>query len=112
VLRYRLPTGQILDGAISYIGVAPAGVPGDYNDNGIVDGADYVLWRNGGPLQNEVDTPGSVNAADYTAWRARFGNTSGSGTGLGGAVGVPEPSTITLGLCFGVMLVARRLRTE
>ena len=55
-------------------------LPGDYNENGTVDAADYVLWRNGGPLQNEVDTPGVVNAADYTAWRTRFGN-SGSGAG-------------------------------
>ena len=56
----------------------PIILPGDYNNNGTVDAADYVLWRKGGPLQNEVDTPGVVNAADYTAWRARFGN-SGSG---------------------------------
>jgi hypothetical protein len=69
------------------------GVLGDYNNNGVVDGADYVLWRNGGPLQNEVDVPGTVNAADYTAWRARFGNTSGSGAGLN-AAGVPEPGTM------------------
>ena len=48
-----------------------------------------LLWRNGGPLQNEVDTPGTVNAADYSAWRARFGNTAGSGSVL--ASTVPEP---------------------
>lgn len=71
----------------------PAGVPGDYNGNGVVDAADYVLWRNGGPLQNEVDTPGTVNAQDYTEWRARFGNTSGSGSGFGSAT-VPEPGTL------------------
>ena len=35
--------------------ILPGGVPGDYNGNGVVDMADYVLWRNGGPLQNEVD---------------------------------------------------------
>ena len=35
---------------------------GDYNNNGTVDAADYVLWRNGGPLQNESDMPGTVNA--------------------------------------------------
>jgi len=71
-----------------------AGVPGDYNNNGIVDGADYVLWRNGGPLQNEVDTPGTVNEADYAAWRARFGNTTGSGAVL--AAAVPEPTGLVL----------------
>lgn len=63
---------------------------GDYNNNGVVDAADYVLWRNGGPLQNEVDTPGTVDAADYTAWRARFGNTSGLGLD---AAQVPEPTS-------------------
>jgi hypothetical protein len=73
----------------------PAGVPGDYNGNGKVDMADYVLWRNGGPLQNEVNSLGTVDAADYTAWRARFGNTSGSGSGLSQAT-VPEPGTILL----------------
>lgn len=80
-----------------------SGVPGDYNGNGSVDAGDYVLWRKGGPLQNEVDNPGTVNQADYTAWRARFGNTSGAGSGaLAGSSAVPEPNTawlVVLGLC-------------
>jgi len=80
------------------VGRFPPAIPGDYNGNGTVDAADYVLWRKGGPLQNEVDTPGTVNAADYTAWRARFGNTSGSGSGLQNAA-VPEPGSLFL-LCI------------
>jgi len=82
----------------SDLSTAPAGVPGDYNNNGIVDGADYVVWRKGGALQNEVAgvTPGLNTAEDYAAWRARFGNTSGSGALSGGAV--PEPSVLVLGL--------------
>jgi hypothetical protein len=99
-------------------GPAPPGVPGDYNNNGVVDGADYVLWRNGGPLANEVDTPGTVNATDYTAWRARFGNTSGAGSGLS-ASGVPEPSTfVYLVAAAGALLTipscqrARRVRSS
>ncbi len=76
------------------------GVPGDYNGNGVVDAADYVLWRNGGPLQNEVDTPGTVNAADYTEWCARFGNTSGSGSLVGSAV--PEPAWAVLMLAAAI----------
>jgi hypothetical protein len=71
------------------------GVPGDFNNNGVVDAADYVLWRKGGPLQNEVDTPGTVNAQDYLDWRARFGNPPGSGSSLGAAA-VPEPSVVIL----------------
>jgi hypothetical protein len=90
---------------------APAGVPGDYNNNGKVDAADYVLWRNGGPLQNEVDAPGTVNAADYTEWRARFGNPPGSGSGqLGGAV--PEPAAFLLALVGMLFAGLGRRRVE
>jgi T5SS/PEP-CTERM-associated repeat protein len=86
------------------LSVTSAAVPGDYNNNGAVDAADYLLWRKGGPLANEVDVPGTVNGADYTAWRARFGN-SGSGAGLADAgfgtadiqgTVVPEPATFAL----------------
>src|SRR5262249_49932307 len=47
-----------------------AGNPGDYDNNGKVDASDYVLWRNGGPLQNDP-TPG-VQDADYDFWKAHF----------------------------------------
>ncbi len=78
---------------IGFAGAVAPGVSGDYNGNGVVDMADYVLWRNGGPLQNDP-TPG-VQAADYTYWRSRFGATSGSGSGVGSAA-VPEPASVVL----------------
>jgi T5SS/PEP-CTERM-associated repeat protein len=91
---------------------AGVAVPGDYNNNGAVDAADYVLWRKGGPLANEVDNPGTVNAADHTAWRARFGN-SGSGTAPGatdsGGAAVPEPATVAV-ILIGVAIVMVRPR--
>ena len=88
---------------------------GDYNNNGTVDAADYVLWRKGGPLANEVDAPGTVNGADYTAWRARFGN-SGSGAGAGSgdprtAGAVPEPGGMFLAavpIFIGLIMLNRR----
>ena len=95
-------TGTVGSNTFTFNTYQPAvpGVPGDYNGNGRVDAADYVLWRKGGALLNEVDTPGTVNAADYTAWRARFGNPSGSGAGAsvtGFAIAaVPEPTTLAL----------------
>lgn len=89
--------------------VTPAGVPGDYDGNGKVDAADYVLWRNGGPLQNEVDTPGTINAADYTAWRARFGNTSGSGSLASGVV--PEPGAAAMAALLLVAALGLRRKS-
>jgi hypothetical protein len=79
------------------------GVPGDYNSDGTVNAADYVLWRKGGTLANEVADPGTISAADYTEWRARFGNPAGSGASLEGAA-VPEPATIS-SLIFGAIAV-------
>jgi hypothetical protein len=72
-----------------------AGVLGDYDNNGQVDAADYVLWRNGGPLQNEGDMPGTVDQADYELWRARFGAATVASASLNAGT-VPEPGTTVL----------------
>jgi hypothetical protein len=107
------PLGETLRGRIEYVTTSPA-VLGDYNNNGTVDAADYVLWRNNGPLQNEGVTPGSVTPEDYQFWRSRFGATSGSGSGaaIGGAVGdaVPEPASAAFFVGSIVVLLARRTR--
>ena len=102
---YTWDTSQLYTTGV--LSVTSGGVPGDYNSNGVVDGADYTLWRKGGPLANEADTPGVVDDADYTQWRVRFGNTSGSGLG-GGAV--PEPAGAILLLCgmLGAAVFRRR----
>jgi hypothetical protein len=92
-------------GSPGAVGMALAGVSGDYNNNGIVDAADYVLWRNGGPLANEGDMPGTVNDADYAFWRARFGATSGSGAVQAGA-NVPEPGNLAVAACVALYLAA------
>ena len=84
------------------------GLPGDYNNNGTVDAADYVAWRNGGPLENEGVTPGVVDQEDYNFWRAQFGNSSaGSGGGLA-AGAVPEPGTLWLAAAGIIALLLRR----
>jgi hypothetical protein len=110
--QYReVGSGAIVTGNISYVTVA--GVPGDYNNNGTVDAADYVLWRDHSgtafQLQNEVasTTPGQVTAEDYNAWRSRFGNTSGSGSALGESSSVPEPSSLLL-ILLGLGLAGRK----
>jgi PEP-CTERM motif len=73
------------------------GQPGDYNGNGVVDAADYVLWRKylntNTTLPNDA-TPGSVVAGDYQVWRAHFGAPPGAGATF--AANVPEPTTLVL----------------
>ena len=94
----------------------------DYNHNGIVDGADYVIWRN----YKNVSVPngtfadgngdGIVNQADYDLWRSRFGAASGSGSGGILSTGaVPEPSMLVLvaiGATLALSLFARPNRSR
>jgi hypothetical protein len=87
----------------------PQGVPGDYNNNGSVDAADYVAWRDGGPIQNEGASIGTVDQADYDFWRARFGN--GTSPGGGAAAAVPEPTAGGLTL-LALLALSFRVRSR
>ena len=80
--------------------VTGAGLLGDYNGNGVVDAADYTLWRDnlGAPTEASINNNGDgggVTASDYTYWKTRFGNTSGAGAGSVSAA-VPEPASFVL----------------
>lgn len=91
---------------------ASATLAGDYNDDGIVDAADYTVWQDslgGTGLPNETVSLGTVDQADYDAWVANFGTVS---EGAGGLSAVPEPATAGL-LMIGsfVMLSANRRRS-
>jgi hypothetical protein len=103
-ITYNLPfSGTAPDmGAFEF--VPSTGLMGDYNNNDIVDAADYTVWRDtmagGGSLVNDP-TPESVSESDFTYWREHFGATSGAGAGSASVV--PEPGT------FGMMLVAAML---
>jgi hypothetical protein len=96
--------------SLEITGEGPAGVPGDYNENQVVDAADYVIWRKhlgtNFQLPNEVPgtSPDQVTVDDYNAWRARFGATSGAGAGLASAQ-VPEPGAfVYLVVGAGILL--------
>jgi T5SS/PEP-CTERM-associated repeat protein len=67
---------------------------GDYNGNGVVDGADYVVWRNSqnqeGPgLAADANGDRIVNVADYNFWRSRVGNVISTGAS---SAALPEPT--------------------
>jgi mannan endo-1,4-beta-mannosidase len=77
-----------------------APIAGDYNKDGVVNAADYVVWRNtngqtGWGLAADSDLNGRIDAADYAFWRAHFGAPAGNGTEAGPAT-IPEPATLAL----------------
>lgn len=59
----------------------PCNIVGDYNRNGTVDAADYVVWREylgtdfQLPNEDPETTPGEVTDEDYLVWRSHFGET-------------------------------------
>ena len=73
-----------------------AGLEGDFNDDGSVDAADYVVWRKGG---------GSV--ADYNTWRTHFGQTGGSASAgvAASQTAVPEPMSLFLCAIGGTLWI-------
>jgi arylsulfatase A-like enzyme len=62
----------------------PPLVPGDFNLDGSVDAADYVLWRfdvrqtTVGQLRSDANGDGIVDDVDYQVWRRNFGRTAGN----------------------------------
>jgi hypothetical protein len=90
-------------------------LPGDYNDDGVVNAADYVTWRN--TLGQTVaagsgadgDGDGMIDQDDYTLWRTKFGSSLGSGAAATNAV--PEPTAlVSLVISLAIIMQNRRRR--
>lgn len=78
-------------------------LPGDYNDDGVVDAADFTEWRDNlgavaGTLPNDADG-GAIGQAQYDTWKDNFG-ASGPGSGasseLQSTSAAPEPASFML----------------
>ena len=80
--------------------IAAPPLAGDYNGNGTVDAADYVVWRDNVGTTNSLsnDLIGGVIGPDhYNQWKSNFGATNllqSSASGLA----VPEPRSCILAL--------------
>jgi hypothetical protein len=61
-------------------------VAGDFNQDGAVDAADYVIWRNG------LGT--SYIQAEYDIWRTDFGRASVVGSSVGSGASLAGPNTL------------------
>jgi hypothetical protein len=77
---------------------------GDYDDNGTVDAADYVIWRSshgesGRNLPADGNLDGMIDAADFGIWKAHFGQSLAVGAStVSGvfALSTPEPVSACL----------------
>ena len=99
------------DGGIVYI-TGIAGLPGDANDDGVIDATDYItVKQNFGTTSGATWAQGNFNGgvgtvdwADLQILMANFGTRS-----VDGAPAAPEPATLGL-LAIGVLAVIRRRR--
>jgi hypothetical protein len=73
----------------------------DFNSDGIVDTADYVVWRryNGTSVppgtQGDADHNGQVNSLDHDIWQAQYGTSPGAGAAAAALTAVFEPPVAT-----------------
>jgi hypothetical protein len=82
-LQFVVDATDIFSQVFQYTVTIPHSQAGDFNNDGSVDAADYVVWRK---------TDGTQEA--YDTWRANFGQTAGSGSFADAAV--PEPISLVL----------------
>lgn len=82
--------------------------PGDYNGDGVVDVADYTVWRDSlgsgfGVFAADGDGDGFVTIDDYAVWRNHFGEGA-----PGAAAAAPEPGAAALILAAAALVRRRR----
>lgn len=108
-LQFALESSDNLaPGDVTY--VTPGPLDGDYNGDGTVGAADYVVWRNTLGSTTDLDADGDgdmmVDQDDYTIWAWTFGNTA-DGAGATAAL-VPEPAAALLGIVAVLGFMQRR----
>ena len=93
-------TSQLLTTGV--LSVATGSLDGDFNEDGIVNAADYTIWYdNMGSntmLPNDNGLGGPVGQAHYVLWKNNFGTANGN------AAAVPEPASLSLCLLASAVL--------
>jgi hypothetical protein len=102
VLNNGLDETTLLTAARAINAAASDAAPlaGDFNADGSVDTADYVLWRKGVAVPNTPE--------NYALWRANFDRPGGAGSSATAVGAIPEPAGIGLVVCAILCAIARR----
>lgn len=122
VFRYGLASeGQLRQATVAYVGTSPPNVPGDFDGDGDVDGADWRILRDNqhadltglssfqASIRGDLTGDGANNHADFAAFKAAYEASHGAGAfaQLVAAVPEPSPTLLVVGL-FGVLGCQRR----
>ncbi|TWT97553.1 Quinoprotein glucose dehydrogenase B precursor [Botrimarina colliarenosi] len=115
--RHDLRFGQTSDGELYVITkqdgmirqLVGDGLVGDYNGDGLVDAADYTVWRDtsgqtGAGLAADGDGDGEVDSDDYGVWASAYG----SGGSTSRSESVPEPAGVLAALLASAATLMRR----
>jgi hypothetical protein len=86
-------------GTVYGIGQRATTIPGDYDQNGSVDAADYTIWRDTLNSTSDLRADGNhnlvVDRADYDVWKSHFGITTNE-TGSGSIAATLEDDLVDL----------------
>jgi arabinogalactan endo-1,4-beta-galactosidase len=122
--RYGLfdQNGNLLPAASAFEQFIDETLAGDYNDDGHIDAADYVVWRKSAGTMTDLpnDPIGElIGEAQYNQWRTNFGRAAEVGAAsraasiqrqfLRSIPAVPEPPTLVT-LLVGLVALVQRLR--
>ena len=93
----------------------PTGLSGDYNGDGHVDAADYIVWRksagqSGIGLPADGSGNGTIGQEDYEVWRQSFGSSDALGAATVAALSVPEPYSGVAMTISLILVYSQRLR--
>ena len=102
--------GRVIDNFQS--GLPPLAPLGDFDGDGDIDGADFLIWQNNFPnsdggqisFSGDSDGDGDVDGADFLNWQNNFPTPASS------LSAVPEPATAALLALAGSAWLLRRRR--
>lgn len=100
-IRDNTEQDQVQLSGVEFFGDAAGGTPGDYDNDGDVDGDDFLEWQRG-------NSPNSGSPADLAAWQAAYDG----GGALASGSAVPEPTTLVLVAFSTLGLVAGTRRRD
>jgi len=101
-----------LDVPIAAGDTGPVVANADYDDDGDVDGNDFLVWQR--QLGSSVppftaadgNGNGTVDAADLTLWRTNFGSATAAAAPDNETGAVPEPGSLVMGGLGGAFMLA------